>query len=1284
MYLSSFLATDRRQAILKQQNLSEESSCLLFIDVAGFSTLTRQMVAEQQARRGTEALLELLNQRYAELIEGIHAYAGSVIYFAGDALTCSFADAEAALRCALHLQALMDDKAMALKLSLSYGQVQRHSFGKHPAFDVPLGEAVDVLDAANALARANDIIITQTIVPLLSSEFQQQLYITAVDSSPTLARVQLVTPFRLAVPAATSSEDKLDDTLDDALLQPYVPAFLRENSHFITELRPCITLFCQISYVEQDTDVASLLQDFIPAVQACLAQQGGKILEFTTDDKGHVIYAPFGAPVAYKDDAIRACRSALAIVKLQQNFPQLALRLALHQGILRTGFIGSEKRRSYAMTGQATNATAVMMMQAEPNSIVISEALASRLPARFTYGQAQSIPLKGGRQLSSYALQAEQVTAQLNSEVMVGREAALEQLSHYIQSEEKTALQVIAEAGLGKSLLLRQAMHKHRDIPFYIGEAEPQQQQTAYYIWRFILRNLLHISSDDGEAVSQQLHQLLPANLHERLSLLAPVLAIALPEQDFAKNLSPHVRQQATSALIMEILEHVASQHFFVLVLEDCHWLDDLSQQLLDTVVARKKHTFALLMLSRQHISDAEDVAKLELTSLGPAAAQVLISSQLGAQVISENLQHLILEKAEGNPFYLEELLHYIKAHIKPHDSLEHIEELPATLHSLVLSRFDSLPSAQKTLLRVASVVGRYFNSQHLREYAEELQQVDAWDDKLDALLDKSFLLKEINRQQGIESDYFFKHILNQEIIYNSLSYRFREKLHEAYADFVLQNLEHELDILAYHYKHSANKLKAMEFLQKAGKAAIEQFANQTALHHYEDLLALQLEQDGIEPVALITTKLEVAKCYDHLFNWDITEKKCQELFVDVQKIQLNNEERDYQQAVIKEYYAKFLGRKGLSQQSYDYFAESLQLYQKLAKPQDMLRVQRHILIQYYLDYRSEEALELAEQLLSKAQEQGNKYETFIALEIMNYIWIDSNLPEGTLASLMDVYALATELNLVAEMLNLEEHIAFIKANQSLAEALPHFEKAISLAKNLGNMRSASIILANMAFAHSAAALYSEATDYIKQALELLPTEDRLMRLRFYIHLSSCALLCEDTVNFSLALAEVQALEDALEGYQYQQHFCIYIAFLATVDAMLQKNTQAIKVHYDNFMAIVTTEPTMLQHFLADSLTVYLSIQAWLVQHAHPLSEAQQTGCIQLLGFFEENIQDETYVDDAVLYRKPVYSYFYERNLTIFQQHSDSQSFTDTIAKGKELNEAEVLAWLLNVDALGI
>ena len=431
---------------------------------------------------------------------------------------------------------------------------------------------------------------------------------------------------------------------------------------------------------------------------------------------------------------------------------------------------------------------------------------------------------------------------------------------------------------MGKSRLIAEFVRSARrhGVLVALGECQAFGASTAYLVWREIWRALLGMpeGAAEGEevaALEQALAAIAPA-LVSRAPLLGPVLGISIPDNELTCSFDPKLRKTSLESMLGDCLRSIASSEPVVLVLEDCHWLDPLSRDLLGAMAhAVLSVPVLLVLLYRPEAAQPHGLALARLPSLeevplaaldGPAMAAVA-STKL-AQLLGEDagpvdtLVELVVARAQGNPFYAEELLNYIHSRgVDPADerALRSLE-LPESLHSLVLGRIDTLAEAPRRTLKVASVVGRVFSAPMLPGVYAELGGIDDVRSDLETLRS----LDLVNLEREDEDSYLFKHAVTHEVAYESLPYALRATLHARagrYLELEAGEIELRLDLLAHHYWLSDDGDKKLEYLRRAAEASQAAYANPAAIDYYERLAPLL---PGAERVAVL---LELCKVLD-------------------------------------------------------------------------------------------------------------------------------------------------------------------------------------------------------------------------------------------------------------------------------------------------------------------------------------------------------------------------------------------------------------------------------------
>ena len=589
---------------------------------------------------------------------------------------------------------------------------------------------------------------------------------------------------------------------------------------------------------------------------------------------GDGIMALFGAPVAHEDHAARACRAALRMQEavtrqsdegLRSYGVPVQIRVGLNSGDVVVRSIGSDLRMDYTAVGETTHIAARMEQLARPGSVLVTGATARLAKGYVQVKPIGQVPVKGldtpvdvyeligtGRARSRLeAAAAEGLT------LFVGREAELEQLREALgrsRAGDGQVVGVMGEPGVGKSRLFYEFVRQRwtQDWLVLATSAVSYEKSTPYLPVIDLLQTYFNIEGRDTtghihEKVAGKLGMLDP----ELKSLLPPFLALlAVPVEDPNwRGLDPPQRRARILDGLRRLFLTESRIQPLCLVVENLHWIDSETAAFLASLIdGLSNHRVLLLVNYRPEYRHAwgskPAFAELRIDPLPPGLARVLLRAMLGADPALEPLEQLLIERTDGNPFFLEETVRSLvqtEALVgawgayrlaRPVDRVQ----VPASVKAVIASRIDRLPLADERLLQSAAVIGTHVNvgllqtiadvpEEQLREGLAHLQAAD--------------FLYESRRIPEVE--YMFKHALTHEVAYGSLLHDRQRGLHArilgAIEIFYPDRLDEQPERLAHHAFRGEVWDKAVEYLLRSGRRALFASANGEAVECFEQAL---------------------------------------------------------------------------------------------------------------------------------------------------------------------------------------------------------------------------------------------------------------------------------------------------------------------------------------------------------------------------------------------------------------------------------------------------------------
>lgn len=873
------------------------SAAVLFADISGFTALTERLAVRGVA--GAEDLTTLLNAYLGELIDIVNDYGGDIVKFAGDAVlalwpvtdeydlasrTLLIADCCQVIQSRLHQYAVADDVRLSMKLAIGAGEVLTMMlggvFGRWEF--LVTGAPLSQVGIANGHANSGDIIVAGPAWELIKDHCRGELL---PDNCYKLTEVDN----KLAKPSIHAVKPTAAET---ATLRSFVPGAIRTRldagqSDWLAELRQVTVLFINLPDFNYDTPLAQA-QETMCALQTDLYRYEGSINKISVDDKGASLVAALGLPpLAHEDDATRGVRAALAMQAELKN-KGLHSSIGVTTGLAFCGSVGSKKRREYTLMGDVVN-LAARLMQAAKNDILCDEPTAKAAMSRLNFQPLAPLKVKGKEkpvEVYRPSLPPEGTIRRkaVKSHVeMVGRMAERKLLSDSLAALAQDSISgcviIEGEPGMGKSRLIEDllAQAEMRDMQVLLGLGDSIESTTPYYAWRSVFNTIFDldgvvIGEDDDAGTVKRTHVLRQLPKDEKVLQLAPLMQMVLPfdwpDNEFTSQMIGKARADNTQELLIRVLQDHIKARPTLLIMEDAHWLDSASFALLVLVQQRIKPL--MLVIASRPISEpvpleykqlivAAGEKKISLENMLPEETVILACRRLGVDSLPEAVATLIRERAEGNPFFSEELAYAIRdakllnienCHCTIASDADDVQnwKFPNTIQGVITGRIDRLTPSQQLTMKVASVIGRIFSYSTLHD-------IYPIDDERPNIATHFDILQHLDltplERPAPDLAYIFKHIITRDVAYNLMLFAQRRQLHRSIAEWYEKTYEQDLPsfyaYLAFHWHKAAEDRvidcemanKAIDYYQKAGDRAVHHYVNQEAITFYSEAIKL-------------------------------------------------------------------------------------------------------------------------------------------------------------------------------------------------------------------------------------------------------------------------------------------------------------------------------------------------------------------------------------------------------------------------------------------------------------
>ncbi len=1121
--------------ILEKINAGEDRGKLkaatMFADLSGFSSMADAL--GKLGHHGSEMLAALMQSVFEPLVSSVYAQGGFVVGFAGDSITAVFLDegpVSPILRCvsaatqikkhfAEHTtySVASDSFKVSIKIGLSYGEVLweifRSADGRKATYCFR-GEALEMSALAEHRARPGELWLHESICRHLANDvtgtwqddfFKLETFTNAAPEAP--------------LPDLPSRTEQVEQFFSEAII----------NLTHRGEFRPVVNVFIDISLdVQQGDNLAA----FIEAVFSLQELYGGFFLRPDFGDKGANLLIFWGAPVAYENDIERALNFLLAL----QSKTDMSFSAGVSYRLAYSGFIGAKHREDYTSYGWGIALAARMMKSAKKGEIWVDGEVVQRVSDSFKFSEPEAREFKGfATPQNVYLLIGRnEVSEEGYHGAFEGRSRELDALNDFVsplwQSRFAGIMIVKGDPGVGKSRLVYEFKVSKalagREVRWAFCQAEGIIRNSLNP-FRYWLRNRFSISSTSSDEENRErffrlIEQIAASTPDEELrrellrtrSFIGALLNLSWDGSLYSQ-LDAKERYQNTFIALSVLLRCESLQRPLILHLDDAHWADDDTRDFLPYLVRtltadeNRHYPIAILATLRPEGEpvmpvDAFPVRELALGGLDEASLEQMSSKALGGPV-SPDLVDFLRKRAEGNPFFVEQALQYLRENelivrrggVFDLADTGQVDLLSTDIQSILVARLDRLTREVREVVQSAAVLGREFEIRLLAEMlhdgglpgkVRQAEESDIW-----------FPLNEIR--------YIFRHALMRDAAY-SMQLRSRQRqlhglavdaLEKLYAD----DLTPYFGELAYHSERAYQIEKARKYLELAGDVARDQYQNAQALDYYKHALRFTPEDDLEKRYQLHLNREKI------LAHWDQREEQVRELdTLQTLADRIGDPDKLIQARLRRANYVGYIGDYHLAR---ELAGEALQTSLQIGR-YDLVG-EAYLLMCDALFHQGafSEAIENGNAGVELAREHGLvKNEA----QLLNMIGMAVLETEPGRASIYFEQArkifkgLGDISNLLMPTNNLGQ-LAGMRADFSSAQK--YFEEALALTREIGNRKGESVLLNNLGWIAGLQGDYRKARRFSERNLLVCrEAGERYAEIYTLINLSAYAEALED------------------------------------------------------------------------------------------------------------------------------------------------------------------------------
>ena len=1079
----------------------------MFLDISGFSAMTDALMGHGQ--HGAEVLAGMMRAVFDPLVQAIFGQGGMIVGYAGDSITALYAiemDESSAARRALASAHLIQQGLKAkpfyetsygtfrisAKIGLAIGSalwgILRSGNGEKATYYFR-GDTVDEAARAEHQAGAGDIILTRGIREHLGTDIKTEplasfYALSWVSDNLPAARPVALPPVDPAIATVFAPQEVITQDLQG-------------------EFRQTVHVFMRIPDLADEQ-----LKQFMYTFFDLQARYGGLIDRIDFGDKGGNMIVLWGAPVAYQNDIGRALNFILDL-QTRMDFPVTA---GVTYYISHAGYIGGRLYETYTCYGRGINLAARFMMGASQNDIWLDERIVQRVKKRFNFDYVGEQNFKGFAQKQNvYVLRGRKSEAEIFFQgKMVGRESELKMLTDFVaplwDGKYAGVIGIWGEPGMGKSRLVhefwRSPVFQEHNSLWALCQSDQilRHSFNPFRYWLFHYFDVLPAQDDAtrlqkfstrlDELIAHTGNRSLAGELKRTRSFVAALVDLEWSDSLY-EQLDAQGRYDNTIIGLISLLKAESLRQPLILFIEDAQNLDEDSKAFMPRLkralaADAVSYPIAILMSTRWQgtrilVEDGLLDQDIDLNGLSNESISSMAQDILG-QPVTSALTELVDERAEGNPFFAEQIVRYLQDENLLELSASgwmmkkswKSSALPVDISTMLIARIDQLARQVKDVIQAAAVLGREFevqvlarmiaNGMSLHTEIEDAEKASVWSP-----------LNEIR--------YIFNHSLMRDVAYNMQLQARRQELH-ALAFNALEEMYHDelhrhYGELAYHSEQAALVKQARVYLHKAGDSALDAYRNLEAIDHYSRAIAITPHDDLKGRFDLL---LKRAEAYSRRGDRD-SQSRDLDALEDLAQNLGNN---------------KFLALIWSRRADYFYstsdFARSIESTKRV-----MDLIQDHeeaeLLIGAYMDSslsllrlgKLQDAMKQAGESLVLSRRSGMRLEEGKTLNTMGLIALEQKNHTAAQEYLVEAVAIAHETgDLVLEgkaLNNLANLAGTVQGDFALAR--DYYEQAYAIVHERGDRYGEGVIVSNLGWCSGMQGDFKAARTYLEQSLSI-------------------------------------------------------------------------------------------------------------------------------------------------------------------------------------------------------